>query len=125
MESLGVLIYGYNGEDALRIRAFLDEAVGFPVFMTSASGRNEEKILDILQNTTKVSFADEKTKIMMLLGFSEGQVNAILGSFPTGAQGLQRPIFCMMTEQNRDWPLQQLLEHLEEERRYRAEQKPD
>ncbi len=121
----GVLIYGYNGEDALQIKLFLDAAFAFPVFLTSASGRNEERLLDILQSATSNSFVDEKTKIMMLLGFSEEQVRMILGSFPSGAEALPRPIFCMLTEENRNWPLAELLEHLERERRYWAEKKGD
>ena len=124
-EAAGVLIYGYNGEDALQIKLFLDAAFGSPVFLKSASGRNGEKVLDILQSVTGNSFADEKTKIMMLLGFSEEQIRTILGSFPSGADALPRPMFCMLTEENRNWPLAELLEHLERERRYWAEKKDD
>jgi hypothetical protein len=124
METAGVLIYGYNKEDAARIRAFLAEVAGLPVFLTSGSGKNRETIADILKNTTDNVFSDEETRIMMLVGFSEEQVGAILGDFSTGAGVLNRPIFCMMTEQNRNWPLEELLEHLEEERRYWASQKP-
>ncbi len=124
MESAGVLIYGYHGEDARRIRIFLEEVSGAPVFVTGASGQNETRIIDILQNTTESRFADEEPRIMMLLGFSEEQINAILGGFSAGLQGVGRPIFCMMTENNQNWPLKQLLEHLEEERRYWARKTP-
>jgi len=124
-EAAGVLIYGYNGEAALQIRLFLNAAFGFPVFLKSASGKNGETIIDILQDATDHSFADEKTKILLLLGFSEEQVRTILESLPSGAGGLERPIFCMLTEENRNWPLEQLLAHLEAERRYWADKKTD
>jgi len=124
MDSAGVLIYGYQGEDARRIRTFLDEVAGAPVFVTGASGQNETRIIDILQNTTESRFADEQPKIMMLLGFSEEQVHAVLGGFSTGLKGVERPIFCMMTKNNQNWPLKQLLDHLEEERRYWAGKTP-
>jgi hypothetical protein len=124
MEKAGVLIYGYNGDDAARIRAFLDEVAGFPVCITSGSGKNRETIADILQNPSENVFADEEAKIMMLLGFPEEQISAILGNFSIGAEGLKRPIFCMLTEQNQNWPLEELLEHLEEERRYWTSHKP-
>ncbi|MBW6486219.1 MAG: DUF3783 domain-containing protein [Syntrophobacterales bacterium] len=125
MEELGVLIYGYNGEDASRLSVFLDDAVGCHVFLMSASGKNGEKVIDILENRANDSFADEETKILLLLGFTEEQVRTVLGSFPSGEGAPQRPIFCMLTEENRNWPLDRLLEHLEAERRYWAEKKPD
>ncbi|MCK9364889.1 MAG: DUF3783 domain-containing protein [Syntrophales bacterium] len=125
MEALGVLIYGYNSEDASRISTFLDEAVGCHVFLMSASEKNGETVIDILQNRTNDSFVDEKTKILLLLGFTEEQVRTILGSFPSGEGELKRPIFCMLTEENRNWPLDRLLEHLEAERRYWAAKKQD
>jgi len=125
MESAGVLIYGYQGEDARRIRIFLDEVAGAPVFVTGASGQNETRIIDILQNTTESRFADEQPKIMMLLGFSEEQIHVILGGFSAGLKGVERPIFCMLTENNQDWQLKQLLEHLEEERRHWSRKRPE
>lgn len=124
METAGVLIYGYPGEDARRIRTFLEGVAGAPVFVTGASGQSETRIIDILQKTAESRFADEQPRIMMLLGFSGEQINAILGGFSAGLQGVERPIFCMLTKNNQNWPLKQLLEHLEEERRYWAGRTP-
>jgi hypothetical protein len=121
MEPAGVLIYGYGMEDARLIRSFLEETVGVSVLMISGAGRNRETVLRILQYPAGDLFADEKTKMVMLLGFSEEQINTILRSFPKEDGRFKRPIFCMPTEQNQGWPLEQLLEHLEEERRYWSE----
>lgn len=124
MEAAGVLIYGYAEGDALRIRTFLGKITGAPVFMTSASGKNGARIVDILDDAGENRFADEDPKIMMLLGFAEEQIHAVLGNFSTALEGIVRPIFCTLTENNQNWPLEQLLEHLEEERRYWAGKKP-
>lgn len=121
MEPAGVLIYGYGVEDARLIRSFLEETVGGAVFMISGAGRRQETVLRILQSPVGDCFADEKTKMVMLLGFSEEQINTVLLNFPNGDGCLPRPIFCMLTEQNQGWPLEQLLKRLEEERRYWSE----
>ena len=118
MQTAGILIYGYNRDDALVIKSFTDGMLGFPVLMTSASQRMDEKISDILKTTTEESFTDEATKILMLIDFTEEQINAFLGNFPGKKGGLQRPIFCTLTKQNKDWPFGELVEHLNEEHRY-------
>ena len=123
MQTAGILLYGYNREDALLIKSFTDRTLGFPVPMKSASRSKDKKISDILKNTTDDFFADETTKILMLIDFTEEQINAFLGNFPSREGGLKRPIFCTLTEQNRDWPFGELIEHLKEEHRYWAQKK--
>jgi hypothetical protein len=116
MQSVGVLICGYRQEDARTIKAFLDKTLDTYVIMVSASQKADMKIIDILRKGSEECFAEEESKIMMFLGFSEVQTHMVLEGFP-GDGGLQRPIFCTLTAQYRHWPLRELIEHLVEERR--------
>ena len=116
MQSLGVLICGYHQEDARTIKAFLDNALDTYVILVSASRKTDMTIIDILKKGPEECFEDEETKIMMFLGFSEVQTHMVLEGFPK-SDGLKRPIFCALTDQNRHWPLRELIEHLAEEHR--------
>jgi hypothetical protein len=116
MASVGVLICGYNEEDARTIRAFLDKTLSTTVIMVSASQKADMKIIDILQKGPEECFDEEQTKILMFLGFSEVQARMVLEGFPSDG-GLKRPIFCSLTAQNQQWPLRELIEHLVAEHR--------
>jgi len=116
MQSVGVLICGYNQEDARTIKAFLDGTLDTYVIMVSASQKTEMKIIDILRTSPEEHFRDEEPKILMFLGFSEVQIHMVLEGFP-GEGGLKRPIFCSLTAQNQHWPLRDLIEHLTAEHR--------
>jgi hypothetical protein len=116
MQSVGVLICGYNEEDARTIKAFLDKTLDAYVLMVSASQKADMKIIDILRKGPEECFADEQIKVLMFLGFSEVQTHMVLEGFPREG-GLQRPIFCSLTAQNQHWPLRELIEHLAEEHR--------
>lgn len=117
MQPVGVLICGYNREDALSVKAFLDKTLDTDVTQISASQKADMKIIDILQRGPEDCFADEEMKILMFLGFSELQVRRVLQDFPGGDGGIRRPIFCSLTAHNSQWPLRELLEHLAEEHR--------
>jgi hypothetical protein len=117
VQSVGVLICGYGKEDAQAIKAFLDKTLDTYVILVSASQKTEMKIIDILQKGPEDCFADEETKILMFLGFTEVQTHMVLEGFPSGVGGVKRPIFCSLTGQNRHWPLRELIEHLMEEHR--------
>lgn len=117
MQSVGVLTFGYGKEDAQAIQAFLSRTLDTYVILVSASQKTDLKIIDILQKGPEDVFADEETKILMFLGFTEEQTRAVLKNFPSGEGGVRRPIFCSLTAQNRQWPLRELIEHLAEEHR--------
>ena len=114
MAAVGVLICGYNQEDARTIKAFLDKTLDTYVIMVSASQKADMKIIDILRKGPEERFEDEETKVLMFLGFSEVQTHMALEGFPADG-GLKRPIFCSLTTQNQQWPLRELIEHLVEE----------
>lgn len=122
MQPIGVLVSGYNAEDARAIKAFLDKALDTYVLMVSASQKADMKISDILRKGPDACFEEEESKILMFLGFSEVQTRLVLEGFP-GDGGLNRPIFCTLTGQNQHWPFKELIEHLKAEHRRWMEKK--
>ena len=122
MQPIGVLVSGYNAEDARAIKAFLDKALDTYVLMVSASQKADMKISDILRKGPDACFEEEESKILMFLGFSEVQTRLVLEGFP-GDGGLTRPIFCTLTGQNQHWPCKELIEHLKAEHRRWMEKK--
>ncbi|MHB8772492.1 MAG: DUF3783 domain-containing protein [Syntrophales bacterium] len=123
MQAVGVLICGYNEEDARTIKALLDKTLDTYVIMVSASPKTDMKIIDILRTSPEEKFGEEEIKILMFLGFSEVQVHMVLEGFPKEG-GLKRPIFCSLTAQNQHWPLSELIEHLTEEHRQWTAKEP-
>ena len=121
MEPLGVLLYGYDSDNASEIEKSLNEIVKQEVLILSGSKKEDMKVIEILNKGPEDCFEDKKNKILLFLGFSEDQVGAVLKGFPkTGA--IKRPIFCGLTEQNMNWTLDYLIEHLVEEDKYWSEQ---
>ena len=117
MQPIGVLISGYQREDARAIKAFLDKQLDSYVLMVSASPASERKLVEILRDGGEDYYQEEETKILMFLGFSEVQTHMVLEAFPTGGS-LARPIFCTLTSQNQQFPFRDLVAHLIEEHRH-------
>ena len=82
------------------------------------------KISDILESGDRENFKNNTNKILLFLGFGESQVRSVLSGFPK-KDGISRPIFCGLTEQNIDWTMEYLIEHLLEEEKYWAAKKKD
>lgn len=114
-DSIGIMIYGYHQDDALKIQAAIDRTVENPLFVISASGKESWLVADILEKSPEDLYEDKDAKIIMFLGFDEGQVNASLKGFPSPE--VTRPIFCSLTVHNIQWPLKHLIDHLQEEHR--------
>ena len=114
MQPLGIMVYGYSADQANRIRHSFDQLFSSKTVLISASGKEDLKVLDILEKGPEDLFEEKETKILVFLGFSETQIRQALQDFPAG-KGLPRPIFCTLTEQNIHWPLQGLMEHLTDE----------
>ena len=117
MEPLGILLYGYNLEHSNSIKTSLDAALDQDIIVISASNKEQSKVSEILNQPPEACFEDKETKILMFLGFSDEQIGAVLKAFPQD-EGLKRPIFCGLTEQNINWSMNALIEHLLEEQRY-------
>lgn len=55
--------------------------------------------------------------VIMFHGFRGGQVSFLLSQIPAEIKTL-KPIFCTTTESNLQWPVNELMEHLLEERKH-------
>ena len=124
MEPLGILLYGYNNQDVTFIKQSLDNSLDEELIIISGSGKEKTKISQILEEGNNTNFEDKKNKILLFLGFEDAQVSAVLNNFPR-TENLKRPIFCGLTEQNINWTLEYLIEHLLEEEWYWSSKKEE
>ena len=114
--SLGIMIYGYPKDDGVAIQKQVSRIVDQSVMLLSASGHEKELVEDVLTQDGSVDFKEESPKVLMFLGFSNEEISCVVDGFD--GSGVDRPIFCCLTEENCGWSIQQLLEHLVEEHRY-------
>ncbi|MBW2638449.1 MAG: DUF3783 domain-containing protein [Deltaproteobacteria bacterium] len=117
MNPLGILVYGYNEEDARFIGESLGHTLEQEIFVISASKKEDMTIGDILEKGPGGIFEDRKTKILVFLAFSKEQADMTLSEFPD-KENMARPIFCGLTQHNIGWHLTDLIEHLLEEERH-------
>lgn len=117
MKPLGILIYGYNDNDARFIAESLGHTLNQEIFVISASQKEDLSIREILEKGPEDLFEDRETKILIFLAFSEEQIDRALKEFPV-REDLVRPIFCGLTQHNIGWHLSDLIEHLLEEERH-------
>ncbi len=119
MEQLGIMVYGYNENDANEIRNNIEKMVGDPVELISGSKQEPVKVKDILDRCfcNENIFEDKDVKILMFLSFSDQQIGTAMNGLPKGS-GVVRPIFCGLTENNINWPLSDLIEDLLAEQIY-------
>ena len=122
MSELGILVYGYNEKDADLIRSSLSKILDTDVLILTASGLESEKVGNILEMCRNDKFEDKPVKILMFLGFDDSQINAVLKGFPKN-EGLKRPIFCGLTENNVKWTFQELIDDLKQEHEYWAKKR--
>jgi len=116
MEPLGIMLYGYDQEHALMIKASLESVLEQDIVLLSASKREDVEVRDILESEEH-DFEDNDPKILMFLGFNEDQIESAMNMFPK-IEDMKRPIFCGLTEHNIQWKIDMLLEHLLEEEKY-------
>ncbi len=120
MEPVGILLSGYDEEEAACIQALLKGLLATEVLVVGASGQGGETVASLLAQGPEGHFGDEPVKILLFLGFSETQIRAVLEGFPRAGTP-RRPIFCALTEQNSRWSLAELSDHLlAEHRRWTA-----
>jgi hypothetical protein len=112
-EPLGVLLYGFDGKESSYLQAFLTEVMEQYVLALSAAGQEENPVQGILSSPSK-AFEEKEIKILMFLGFDDEKISKVLNEFPSDGS-IHRPIFCGLTAENINWPLKQLIEHLQEE----------
>jgi hypothetical protein len=122
MESIGILLYGYDEKQAKTLHKQLEQLMDTEVALISGSGRENDVVESIISQESQGDFKDGTPKVLIFLGFSDAAINQVLDGFST-FQDITRPIFCGLTESNIKWPMKQLLNHLIEEQQYWAEQK--
>jgi len=103
------MVHGYAMEDvAMIVRAFreaLKQEIGF----ISATGRGSAHIKDILETAPKEPLRDAAPKMLMFIEFDDDSIYDSMMAFP---EDIERPLFCMPTADNVEWPLSELLDHL-------------
>ena len=117
MEPLGIILYGYGREHAERILSTLAKVVKRELLLISASGFEGKTIHNVLEAGEADFFEEKEDRFLMLLGFSQEEASRALKGFP-GDGGIVRPIFCGLTEENLNWEIIYLLDHLKEEKAY-------
>ena len=122
MEPVGILLYGYSNDESVVIQDLIEKAVNNKIVIISGSQKENSKVIDILEQGPTDDFEDKDNKILVFLGFSENQLENVLNLFPKNGE-IKRPIFCGLTEQNINWTLDYLIEHLVEEDRYWSNKK--
>lgn len=121
MDPLGILIYGYDSKSAKLIKESIEQLIEQDIIMISGSGKEKSNVIDILDKGPDGTFENKEDKILVFLGFESEQVNTVLSGFSSDhvkSSNLIRPIFCGLTEQNINWKLDKLVEHLAEEDKY-------
>ncbi len=124
MEPLGILLYGYSKTDSTKIKGFIETELENELILISGSKKEEQKVIEILENAPDDSFEAKENKILLFLGFNDDQINKVITNFPT-IQDIKRPIFCGLTEQNVNWTMKYLIEHLLKEDRHWKGKKKD
>lgn len=110
---LGIILYGYDESAASVVQSVCAKAAGCEVALIGASEADGSTVKQILAPSFEPSFAERETKILMFINFAGEQIQAVLGAFPDDV--LSRPIFCGLTNDNINWQMGQLVEHLQEE----------
>lgn len=124
MNAPGILLYGYNRDEAQSIRSSFEGVIGSELVVISASLKEEETVETILHKGPNDVYEQKEDRIIMFLGFNREMVTAAMKAFPSD-NDLKRPIFCGLTENNSTWKMNYLIEHLKEEKAYWEKKKND
>ncbi len=116
-QPLGIMLFGYSEKDATLIRDRISQGAGSPVDILSASEKEDATISSILETGGSGRFTDGERKVLMFLGFDDDTLGKAMDDL-RGVPGVQRPIFCCLTEENINWRLSDLIADLEKEDRY-------
>ena len=107
------MIHGFSKIEAELVLEFLQTLAGRKVIPISATGMEKHHVAEILDKAAFDTFASSDPKILMFLGFEDDKIGPAMTHFPPD---LGKPIFCSPTEQNLQWTMEYLIEHLLEER---------
>ena len=122
MNAHGIMLYGYSKDQAGLIQNHLEALFEMPITVISGKGKESEVVAVIITDEHVNDFGEGSPKILMFLGFSDDEIKKTVDTFHS-IVNVQRPIFCGLTEENMQWSLRMLIEHLEEEHRRWTNQK--
>lgn len=116
-----IVVYGYSEEDVNKLKAFFDTKLDISLEISSASGKENIKIADIIESNENVFFEDKQDKVLMFLDFLDEEIRYLLYNFSD--INIAKPLFCVLTEHNINWNFDRLILDLIEERKYFEENK--
>ena len=116
-----IVVYGYSEEDVNKLKTFFDNKLDISLEISSASGKENIKIADIIESNENVFFEDERDKVLMFLDFLDEEIRYLLYNFSD--INIAKPLFCVLTEHNINWNFDRLILDLIEERKYFEENK--
>lgn len=120
MADYALLFYGYEEDDAVKINEKLKESLECDLDMFSASASSNPIVKNIITENEKSEFEKLQNCFLMFLGFENDMISKVLSTFP---KDVKRPLFCGATENNVDWNVNYLMEHLLEEQKEMEEKK--
>lgn len=115
------VVYGYHEEDVNKLKTFLDNKFDIALEIISASGKENTKIADIIENNESYFFEDKPDKVLMFLDFLDEEIRYLLYNFSD--INIAKPLFCVLTEHNIEWNFDKLILDLIEERKHFEEKK--
>ena len=116
-----IVVYGYSEEDVNKLKTFFDNKLDISLEISSASGKENIKIADIIESNENVFFEDKRDKVLMFLDFLDEEIRYLLYNFSD--INIAKPLFCVLTEHNINWNFDRLILDLIEERKYFEENK--
>ncbi|HOI77837.1 MAG TPA: DUF3783 domain-containing protein [Methanofastidiosum sp.] len=116
-----IVVYGYSEEDVNKLKTFFDNKLDISLEISSASGKENIKIADIIESNENVFFEDKQDKVLMFLDFLDEEIRYLLYNFSD--INIAKPLFCVLTEHNINWNFDRLILDLIEERKYFEENK--
>lgn len=116
-----IVVYGYSEEDVNKLKTFFDTKLDISLEISSASGKENIKIADIIESNENVFFEDKQDKVLMFLDFLDEEIRYLLYNFSD--INIAKPLFCVLTEHNINWNFDRLILDLIEERKYFEENK--
>jgi len=116
-----IVVYGYSEEDVNKLKAFFDTKLDISLEISSASGKENIKIADIIESKESSFFEDKQDKVLMFLDFLDEEIRYLLYNFSD--INIAKPLFCVLTEHNINWNFDRLILDLIEERKYFEENK--
>ncbi len=120
-DCLGIMLHGYDEEQAEIIGDCLRGIAGRDVLVFGGAEEGRT-VAEIIEGAPGGGFEPEGIGMLMFLGFDDRLIDAALRAFP---RDLSRPIFCTLTENNVNWTVSHLMEHLLEEKRCWEQRKID